>query len=61
MPVDFLNRQKRDRKDHRLRLLHHLRIIFNYDEEFVIVTGCFEKNPVKLRGFDCDLRAALRL
>ena len=57
MPVDFLNRQRRNRKDHRLRLLHHLRSIFNYDEEFVIVKGGFEKNPVKLREVDRDLRA----
>ena len=60
MPVDFLNRQRRNRKDHRLRRLHHLRSIFNYDEEFVIVKGGFEKNPVKLQGCDFDFRAVLR-
>ena len=59
MPVDFLNRQRRNRKDHRLRRLHHLRSIFNYDEESVIVKGGFEKNPVKFRGVDRDLRAVL--
>ncbi len=59
MTVDFRIRQRRDLKDHRRRLLHHQRLIFNYDEELVIVTRGFEKNLVKLRGVDCDLRSVL--
>ncbi len=59
MPVDFPNRQRRNRIDHRRRLSHHLQSIFNYDGEGVIVKVGFEINPAKLRGVARDFRAVL--